>query len=43
MLIDDENAGIEASHFVAMMGDLLERVRTSFRVLTPLDSPADRM
>lgn len=27
VLIDDENAGIEPSHFVQMMGDLLERVR----------------
>lgn len=26
VLIDDPNAGIESSHFVAMMGDLLERV-----------------
>lgn len=26
VLIDDANAGIEASHFVQMMGDLLERV-----------------
>lgn len=32
VLIDDENAGIEPSHFVQMMGDLLERV--SSRTLT---------
>lgn len=49
VLIDDENAGIEASHFVAMMGDLLERVRTIYRLLSSLYSvdyrktSADRM
>lgn len=32
VLIDDEAAGIEASHFVAMMGDLLERVCASYQL-----------
>ena len=26
VLIDDENAGLDSSHLVQMMGDLLERV-----------------
>jgi len=26
VLIDDENAGLDPSHLVQMMGDLLERV-----------------
>lgn len=30
VLIDDAAAGIESSHFVAMMGDLLERVHPSY-------------
>jgi terminal uridylyltransferase len=40
VLIDDEAAGIEPSHFVAMMGDLLERVRSA--TLLPISYPADR-
>lgn len=31
VLIDDAAAGIESSHFVAMMGDLLERVSPIYR------------
>lgn len=29
VLIDDENAGLDPSHLVQMMGDLLERVSSS--------------
>jgi len=29
VLIDDENAGLDPSHLVQMMGDLLERVSLS--------------
>jgi hypothetical protein len=31
VLIDDENAGLDPSHLVQMMGDLLERVSCRFR------------
>jgi hypothetical protein len=30
VLIDDENAGLDPSHLVQMMGDLLERVSSFY-------------
>ena len=33
VLIDDENAGLDPSHLVQMMGDLLERVSLSLHTI----------
>jgi hypothetical protein len=33
VLIDDENAGLDPSHLVQMMGDLLERVSLMFHAV----------
>ena len=40
VLIDDPDAGIESSHFVAMVGDLLERVSLPPLRLSPHPSGA---
>jgi len=37
VLIDDENAGLDPSHLVQMMGDLLERVSSIVPVVVKAD------